>query len=209
MQTRKLGFSRTELIAVVAILAVLVSLLRPFLHRAERKAARIRCVNNLKEIGLSFRMFYSTGSNGIPSQLGADPGEVTRDGGLSRISYGASSNPLVAPKLLVCPADDRPVPPGWSRLGAPNTSYFLGLPADESHPYGFLAGDRNLTTNGIPVSPGLVAVSTNAVWGWSRAMHGGVGNVALADGSVQQTTTALLQERTRALGDATRWLVVP
>jgi len=71
---------------------------------------------------------------------------------------------LVTPKFLVCPADKRKPATNFPSLTIQNVSYFLGLDADESRPQMTLAGDRNLTTNGVPVGPGLVEIRAQSVF---------------------------------------------
>src|SRR5687767_9387377 len=63
------AFTRVELVVACFVLLATLLLFIPALNRTDDKSQRIKCVSNLKNLGLSFRIFATDHQDLFPFQL--------------------------------------------------------------------------------------------------------------------------------------------
>ena len=93
----KKGFTLIELLVVIAIIAILAGMLLPSLSHAKSTAQRTKCLNNLKQIGIS-TLIYADDFNG---RVQVDGGPIERTKTWANIL--ATNQNLRPHDIFVCP----------------------------------------------------------------------------------------------------------
>jgi len=118
MKQNKKAFTLIELLVVIAIIAILAAMLLPALSAAKKKANKIACVNNQKQVGLAYRVWSGDNNDKYPQSVSYTAGgakEYVYTGNVAAsgtptafnpaMVFMVMSNELSTPKVCSCPSD--------------------------------------------------------------------------------------------------------
>lgn len=195
---RHAAYTRTELAVSVAVVAVLGCLLIVALRKSKAAAMVSKCANQQKAAVYGLKAYANNGANstrGFPTKvplatLSANQGPS--DSALV-LYFRAAAKELETPVWLWCPGEPREkFTTNWATLSRTNISYFLSLDSQADSPEMILLGDRHFQTE--PTRSGdRIELTRSSHVSWGRSPHDGIGQFALADGSVQRSHSNLAE----------------
>jgi hypothetical protein len=131
-QTVSVGNQDSSAALAVAAPALGAAMLLPALAKAKTKAQSIACVNNMKSLNLTFRIWAGDNNDQFPFHVSTSKGgtlELCERGGdgydrNAHRHFQAMSNQLSTAKILICPADSAKQPAAsFAELQSWNVSY--------------------------------------------------------------------------------------
>lgn len=137
------NFTLIELLIVIAIIAILASMLLPAINQARERGKSIGCLSNMKQLGLALTLYTDANADYYPAN-----GNENNTSWDAKLAPHLSNSAVMlsgkeAIKTLICPSDDRSL---WNRRSY-TASYARTNPANA--PRGII-GPASLPDPGNP-----------------------------------------------------------
>ena len=214
MRRTSQAFTRIELVAVLAALALLGLVALPLLAATRADSERAGCFNNLRQLGRGVLLWGNDHDDRPPWRTFVSQGGTQPDTGLKAALVWTElitlSNQLITPRVLACPSDPGvKIASSWggaagglASTGFRNNaiSYFVSYHSLPHLPRSVVTGDRDFTPSSFstvscsygPNNASAVQSFGGFPTGWTNALHSSAGHLLFMDGSVSFVNSARL-----------------
>lgn len=96
------GFTLVHLVVFIAIVALLIAILIPTIHRLQEQANLARCQDNLRQIGSALLLYARTNQGDFPVSA------TVENPHLDILDCLAARHPALNPGICYCPSEHRP-----------------------------------------------------------------------------------------------------
>lgn len=208
------GMTLVEILVVTVVLTLLVLTVLSSMARLRARVSQIKCANNLKNVGLAFRIFATDNEDFFPFQISTNQGGTIE---LTDVAdqFRSLSNELSTPKILLCPPDyangRRTDATNWASLQRQNISFFVGTDASETNAASILSGDSRFKVRGTNPPAGLSHFRATDSVVYPKKFHpeGDGANILLGDGSVHRIGSADMPKSLANSRVATNRFILP
>src|SRR5437667_7448303 len=114
MKLRRNAFTLIELLVVIVVIAILAAILFPVFAQVRAKGRQTACLSNMRQLGLSFRMYAQDYDELMPVNRtcvgGVAPGYTPCSDGLTTTGWVDMIQPYIKNLgILKCPSETSPV----------------------------------------------------------------------------------------------------
>ncbi|MDB5294423.1 MAG: putative major pilin subunit [Phycisphaerales bacterium] len=141
LTSRRGGFTLVELLVVIGIIALLISILLPSLGRAREQAKIIKCLSNIRQLGMAYQIYANQHKGKLPMHMLSPDGSASWFWDIPTTTRDALVDNGSVRDNFYCPSTDRNHDGLWNFSGYSVVGYFLyhkrrpdTLPAGQTYP---------------------------------------------------------------------------